>query len=92
VGLFPLFFAAHGLPVEQIGVVKAAYPLTWGLLQVVTGPVGSDRPARPDRGGMVVQAIGIWLTVLVPEYSAWLVGAVLQGAGTAMVYPRCSRR
>src|SRR5437870_9249452 len=38
-------------------------------------------------GGMVVQAIGIWLTVLVPEYSAWLVGAVLQGTGTAMVYP-----
>ena len=36
---------------------------------------------------MVVQAGGIWLTVLVPEYSAWLLGAVLQGLGTAMVYP-----
>src|SRR3989442_1367491 len=82
-GLFPLFFAAHGLPVEQIGVVKAAYPLTWGLLQVATGPL-SDRIGRRGliAGGMVVQAIGIWLTVLVPEYSAWLVGAVLQGAGT----------
>jgi MFS family permease len=87
-GLFPLFFAAHGLPIEQIGVVKAAYPLTWGLLQVATGPL-SDRLGR--RGlitwGMIVQAIGIWLTVLVPDYGAWLAGAVLQGAGTAMVYP-----
>src|SRR5262249_2788794 len=27
------------------------------------------------------------VTVLMPEYGAWLVGAVLQGAGTAMVYP-----
>jgi MFS family permease len=25
--------------------------------------------------------------VLVPSYDAWLVGAVLQGLGTAMVYP-----
>jgi MFS family permease len=36
---------------------------------------------------MVVQAGGIWLTVGVPEYAAWLVGAALQGLGTAMVYP-----
>ena len=87
-GLFPLFFAAHGLPVEQIGVIKAAYPLTWGVLQVATGPL-SDRFGRRGliAGGMIVQATGIWLTVLVPDYGAWLVGAVLQGAGTAMVYP-----
>ena len=87
-GLFPLFFAAHGLPIAQIGVVKAIYPLTWGLLQVATGPL-SDRLGR--RGligsGMIVQAVGIWLTVLQPDYQAWLIGAVLQGAGTAMVYP-----
>src|SRR5262245_9398653 len=36
---------------------------------------------------MIVQAAGIWLTVLVPAYSAWLLGAGLQGLGTAMVYP-----
>jgi MFS family permease len=87
-GLFPLFFAAHGLPIEQIGLIKAAYPLTWGVLQVATGPL-SDRCGRRGliAGGMIVQAVGIWLTVLVPDYGAWLVGAVLQGAGTAMVYP-----
>jgi MFS family permease len=87
-GLFPLFFAAHGLAIQRIGVVKAAYPLVWGVLQVATGPL-SDRIGRRGliAGGMVVQSAGIWLTVLVPEYGAWLVGAVLQGAGTAMVYP-----
>jgi MFS family permease len=36
---------------------------------------------------MIVQAAGIWLTVLVPDYGAWLAGAALQGLGTAMVYP-----
>ena len=87
-GLYPLFFAAHGLGVERIGVIKAVYPLVWGLLQVVTGPL-SDRVGRKSliAGGMIVQAAGIWLTVLVPAYSAWLFGAALQGLGTAMVYP-----
>ncbi len=87
-GLFPLFFAAHGLGVESIGVVKAVYPLVWGGLQIVTGPL-SDRVGRRAliAWGMVVQSLGIWLTVLVPEYDAWIVGALLQGAGTAMVYP-----
>jgi MFS family permease len=36
---------------------------------------------------MVVQAIGIWLTVLLPSYGWWIAGALLQGLGTAMVYP-----
>ena len=87
-GLYPLFFAAHGLGVERIGVIKAVYPLVWGLLQVVTGPL-SDRFGRKGliAGGMIVQASGIWLTVLVPTYGAWLLGATLQGLGTAMVYP-----
>ncbi|HXG04616.1 MAG TPA: MFS transporter [Candidatus Binatia bacterium] len=87
-GLYPLFFAAHGLGVDRIGVVKAVYPLVWGVLQVVTGPL-SDRLGRKQliAAGMVVQAAGIWLTVLVPDYAAWLAGAALQGLGTAMVYP-----
>jgi MFS family permease len=87
-GIYPLFFAAHGLGVESIGVIKAVYPTVWGLLQVVTGPM-SDRFGRKGfvAGGMIVQAGGIWLTVLVLVYPAWLLGAVLQGMGTAMVYP-----
>ena len=87
-GLYPLFFAAHGLSVQRIGLVKAVYPAVWGVLQVATGPL-SDRVGRKGliAWGMIVQAAGIWLTVVVPEYGAWLVGAALQGLGTAMVYP-----
>jgi MFS family permease len=87
-GIYPLFFGSYGLGVAAIGVVKAVYPGVWGALQVITGPL-SDRIGRKGliAGGMLVQAAGIWLTVLVPAYPAWLLGAVLQGLGTAMVYP-----
>ncbi len=87
-GIYPLFFGSYGLGVAAIGVIKAVYPGVWGALQVVTGPL-SDRIGRKGliAGGMIVQAGGIWLTVLVPTYPMWLLGAVLQGLGTAMVYP-----
>ena len=52
------------------------------------GPL-SDRLGRKGliAAGMTVQAVGIWQTVLWPTYTSWLVAAVLQGLGTAMVYP-----
>jgi MFS family permease len=87
-GLYPLFFAAHGLAVARIGVIKAVYPAVWGVLQIATGFL-SDRLGRKPliAWGMIVQSAGIWMTVLVPTFDAWLAGAALQGIGTAMVYP-----
>jgi len=87
-GIYPLFFASFGLGVAAIGTIKAVYPAAWGILQLLTGPL-SDRWGRKwlIAGGMVVQAAGIWLTVQVPVYEAWMIGALLQGVGTAMVYP-----
>src|SRR5207249_10042746 len=35
-GLYPLFFASYGLGVASIGLVKAVYPMVWGVLQVAT--------------------------------------------------------
>lgn len=87
-GIFPLFFSSYGLGVAAIGTIKAVYPASWGLLQLFTGHL-SDQWGRKRliAAGMVVQAGGIWLTVQVPVYSAWIAGALLQGIGTAMVYP-----
>ena len=87
-GIYPLFFASFGLGVSAIGSIKAVYPATWGIFQLFTGPL-SDRWGRKRliAGGMMVQAGGIWLTVQVPAYPAWMLGALLQGIGTAMVYP-----
>ncbi|HEV8307424.1 MAG TPA: MFS transporter [Methylomirabilota bacterium] len=87
-GIYPLYFGSFGLGVAAIGVIKAVYPGVWGVLQLLTGPL-SDRIGRKRLivAGMLVQAGGIWLTVLGSGYPAWLAGAVLQGIGTAMVYP-----
>ena len=87
-GIYPLFFSSLGLGVGAIGTIKAVYPAAWGALQVFTGPL-SDRWGRKwlIAGGMIAQAVGITLTVAVPRYTAWIVAALLQGIGTAMVYP-----
>ena len=87
-GIFPLFFSAFGLGVERIGILKAVYPATWGILQVATGPL-SDRWGRKGLivGGMWVQAAGLLLTALTGGFQYWLIGSLLLGIGTAMVYP-----
>ena len=87
-GIFPLYFAALGLSVERIGILKAAYPAVWAILQTITGPL-SDRWGRKGLivAGMWVQAIGLFVTAASREFSGWLVGSLLLGIGTAMVYP-----
>jgi MFS family permease len=87
-GIFPLFFASFGLGVERIGILKAIYPATWGILQVATGPL-SDRWGRKGLivAGMWVQAAGLFLTAATRGIEWWLLGSLLLGLGTAMVYP-----
>ena len=87
-GIFPLFFASFGLGVERIGILKAIYPATWGILQVATGPL-SDRWGRKGLivAGMWIQSAGLFLTAATRQYQWWLVGSLLLGLGTAMVYP-----
>jgi MFS family permease len=87
-GIFPLFFASFGLGIERIGILKAIYPATWGILQIATGPL-SDRWGRKGLivAGMWVQSAGLFLTAVTREFEWWLAGSLLLGLGTAMVYP-----
>ncbi len=87
-GIFPLFFVSFGLTVERIGILKAVYPATWGILQIATGPL-SDRWGRKGLivAGMWVQAAGLFLTGATTHFEGWLAGSLLLGLGTAMVYP-----
>ena len=87
-GIFPLFFAAFGLGVERIGILKAVYPVVWGVLQTVTGPL-SDHWGRKGLivAGMWVQAAGLFLTAMTRGFAWWLAASVLLELGTAMVYP-----
>src|SRR6266481_5029297 len=87
-GISPLFFASFGLGVERIGILKAVYPATWGILQIATGPL-SDRWGRKGLivAGMWIQSAGLFLTAATRQFEWWLVGSLLLGLGTAMVYP-----
>lgn len=87
-GIFPLFFASFGLGLERIGILKAVYPATWGILQIATGPL-SDRWGRKGLivAGMWIQSAGLLLTAATRQFEWWLVGSLLLGLGTAMVYP-----
>lgn len=87
-GIFPLFFASFGLGLERIGILKAVYPATWGVLQIATGPL-SDRWGRKGLivAGMWIQSAGLLLTAATRQFEWWLVGSLLLGLGTAMVYP-----
>jgi len=87
-GLFPLFFAASGLSIGQIGLLTAVYPGVWSLGQIATG-WASDRFGRKwmIASGMWLQASGILLTAVTQSLGLWLVGAILMGLGTALVYP-----
>jgi MFS family permease len=87
-GIFPLFFANFGLSVGRIGVLKAVYPAVWGILQVFTGAL-SDRWGRKGLivAGMWTQATGIFVTSATKSFGWWLLGSLLLGLGTAMVYP-----
>lgn len=87
-GVLPIYFAAGGLGVGQIGVLAAIYPGVWGVMQLVTG-AASDRLGRKWLivGGMWLQAVAIALFVLRDGFGEWGMAAALLGLGTAMVYP-----
>jgi MFS family permease len=89
-GVFPLLFIANGVALEGVGIIKAVYPVVWAAGQLFTGLL-ADRIGRKPLivWGMLVQAAGhavIGLGLAVP-FLAGLIGALLLGIGTAMVYP-----
>ena len=88
-GLVPLFLAANGAAVSQIGLVAGLYPAVWGLGQILTGH-WSDRVGRKPLivSGMLVQAAALALLAGSGGDVGVAAGsAVLLGAGTALVYP-----
>jgi len=87
-GLFPLFFAAAGLSVREIGFLAFVYPATWGVTQLVTGAL-SDRWGRKWLivAGMLLQAAALAAMVFWRGLAPWAASGVALGVGTAMVYP-----
>ena len=87
-GILPLLFAAGGLSIEAIGVLAALYPGVWCVGQLFTG-AWSDRVGRKPliTAGMILQGLALALMAAARGFGPWAAGAVLIGAGTALVYP-----
>jgi MFS family permease len=87
-GIFPLFFASHGLSLNRVAVLAATYPLIWGGLQLVTGWASDVAGRKPlIVPGMLLQALAISIVGASTQFGLWLAALALLGLGTAMVYP-----
>jgi MFS family permease len=88
-GLVPLFLAAHGATIAQVGLVAAVYPAVWAVAQIATGHWSDTIGRKPlIVAGMLLQAVA--LGVLAASRGSVTVAtgtAVLLGLGTALVYP-----
>ena len=88
-GLVPLFLAAHGASVAQVGAVAGIYPAVWGAGQIFTGH-WSDRVGRKPLivAGMLLQAAALtMLAVSDGRFAIAVLASALLGVGTALVYP-----
>jgi MFS family permease len=88
-GLVPLFLAAHGAGIAEVGLVAGIYPGVWSVAQIGTG-YWSDNIGRKPLivAGMLVQAGALLLLALSDGAIAIAAGAAaLLGLGTALVYP-----
>jgi MFS family permease len=75
-GIFPLFFAAARMSLEDIGWLAAIYPAVQGIGQLFTGAL-SDRVGRKwlIATGMWVQAVGIGVVVVSSGFAGFALGA-----------------
>jgi MFS family permease len=88
-GLAPLYLAANGASVTEVGIVAGVYPAVWGAGQLATGWVSDHVGRKPLIVlGMLVQAAALALLVAGGgAFASALGAAILLGAGTALVYP-----
>ncbi len=86
--LLPLFFAARGLGLREIGILAATYPAVWGAGQLGSGWLSDHTGRKPlIVAGMMIQALAIAGFVELTGFGWWAAESALLGLGTALVYP-----
>lgn len=87
-GLLPIFLSSLAFGQNEIGLIAGAYPVVWGLGQLVTGKLGDHiRKKKLLFLGMLLQGVVILALPLFGEIHELLSLSILLGMGTAMVYP-----
>ena len=88
-GLVPLFLAAHGASIGEVGLVAGIYPAVWGVGQIWAGHWSDSVGRKPlIVAGMLIQAAALALLASSDgRIVVAVVAAIVLGAGTALVYP-----
>lgn len=87
-GLLPMVLLQRNFPIEEVGIIAGAYPVVWGIGQLVTGSMG-DYICKKQLiiSGMLLQAIAISVLAFSTDFPVLMAAAVTLGLGTALVYP-----
>jgi MFS family permease len=88
-GIVPLFLAARGASVGEVGLVAGLYPAVWGLGQIWAGHWSDSVGRKPlIVAGMLLQAAALALLAASDGAIGIAAGAAVGlGIGTALVYP-----
>ena len=89
--VLPVFLLRKGLELPVIGWIVGTYGFTWGISQLVTGPL-SDRVGRHrlNVAGMWICGGGVGMFVLLDGTLWWALSAAVSGLGMALLYPNLS--
>jgi MFS family permease len=84
----PIFLVSQGLSLISAGSVIAIYGVTWGVMQLFTGPL-SDKVGRKGLigWGMVLCGLGALSIPFTASILGWSIEAFVIGVGMAMLYP-----
>lgn len=84
----PIYFVAQGLSLITAGGLIAIYGVTWGVMQLITGPL-SDKVGRRAliTWGMIFCGVGVIAIPMSSTLLWWSVEAFVIGLGMAMLYP-----
>jgi MFS family permease len=84
----PIFFVNSGLSLISAGGIIAIYGVTWGVLQLLTGPL-SDKVGRKSLigWGLVLCGVGALAIPFSVGITLWSFEAFIIGLGMAMLYP-----
>ncbi len=84
----PVYFLSKGLSILEGSAIISIYAISWGALQLVTGPL-SDKIGRKVLivNGMFICGISLLSIAYTNNVVLWFVEAGTTGVGMAMVYP-----
>lgn len=86
-GLLPTLALTQKLSVADAALIGSVYLGVWGGSQLLTGALSDVLGRKPlIVAGLAVQAVGI-ACFGQPSPMWWMIGAVVMGLGTGMVYP-----